>query len=69
MNIKDPNYNFIFHATDKNKELISNYILNESIQNLEIINDDKIKTADLKKSKEYDIIVRDNSSIAIFELL
>ena len=23
MNIKDPNYNFIFHATDKNKELIS----------------------------------------------
>ena len=50
MNIKDPNYNFIFHATDKNKELISSYVLNESIQNLEIINDDKIKTAVLKKS-------------------
>ena len=50
MNIKDPNYNFIFHATDKNKELISSYILKESIQNLEIISDDKIKTAVLKKS-------------------
>ena len=50
MNIKDPNYNFIFHATDKNKELISSYILKESIQNLEIINDDKIKAAVLKKS-------------------
>ncbi len=50
MNIKDPNYNFIFHATDKNKKLISNYILKESIKNLEIINDDKIKSAVLKKS-------------------
>ena len=50
MNIKNPNYNFIFHATDKNKELISSYVLKESLQNLEIINDDKIKTAVLKKS-------------------
>jgi len=50
MNIKDSNYNFIFHATDKNKELISSYISKEHIQNLEIINDDKIKTAVLKKS-------------------
>ena len=50
MNIKDPNYNFIFHATDKNKELVSNYILKEQIQNIEIISDDKIKTAVLKKS-------------------
>ena len=50
MNTKDPNYNFIFHATDKNKELILSYILKESLQNLEIINDDKIKTAVLKKS-------------------
>ncbi|MBD1158124.1 lipid-A-disaccharide synthase [Pelagibacterales bacterium SAG-MED17] len=50
MNIKDPDYNFIFHATDKNKELLSKYILNEQIQNIEIISDDKIKTAVLKKS-------------------
>ncbi len=50
MNTKDSNYNFIFHATDKNKELISSYILKETLQNLEIINDDKIKTAVLKKS-------------------
>ena len=50
MNIKDPNYNFVFHATDKNKKLISNYILKEQIQNIEIINDDKIKNTVLKKS-------------------
>ena len=50
MNIKDPNYNFIFHATDKNKELILSYISKVSMQNLEIINDDKIKSAVLKKS-------------------
>ena len=50
MNVKDPNYNFIFHATDKNKELISRYISKEHKQNLEIVNDDKIKTAVLKKS-------------------
>jgi lipid-A-disaccharide synthase len=50
MNNKDPNYNFIFHATDKNKELILSYILKEPIQNLDIINDDKIKSEVLKKS-------------------
>ncbi len=50
MNIKDPSYNFIFHGTDQNKEIISNYISKEHMQNLEIINDDKIKTAVLKKS-------------------
>jgi len=50
MNNKDPNYNFIFHATDKNKELILSYTLKEPIQNLEIINDDKIKSEVLKKS-------------------
>ncbi len=50
MNVKDPNYNFIFHATVKNKDLILSYILKESIQNLEVIYDDKIKTAVLKKS-------------------
>ncbi len=50
MNTKDPNYNFIFHSTVKNKEIISNYVLKESFKNFEIINDDKIKTAVLKKS-------------------
>ncbi len=50
MNIKDPNYNFVFHVTDINKELILNYILKEQIQNIEIINDDKIKNEVLKKS-------------------
>ena len=50
MNIKDPNYNFIFHTTAENKDLISKYIVNENMQNLEIVNDDKIKTAVLNKS-------------------
>ena len=50
MNIKNPSYNFIFHGTDQNKALISNYISKEHIQNLEIINDEKIKSAVLKKS-------------------
>ncbi len=50
MNNKNPNYNFIFHTTDKNKELLLNYILKEQIQNIEIINDDKIKNRVLKKS-------------------
>ena len=50
MNIKDNNFNFIFHSTDKNKELLSTYISKEKIQNIEIINDDKIKKAVLKKS-------------------
>ena len=50
MNIKDANYNFIFHATDKNKEHITSYISKENIQNVEIINDEKIKTEVLKKS-------------------
>ena len=50
MNIKSPNFNFIFHATNKNKELISSYLSKEQIQNIEIIYDDKMKSAVLKKS-------------------
>ena len=50
MNIKDPKYNFIFHVTDKNIELISSYISKAQIKNIEIIKDDRIKTAVLKKS-------------------
>ena len=50
MNIKDPNYHFIFHTTDKNKEHLMSYISKEQIKNIEIINDDKIKTVVLKKS-------------------
>ena len=50
MNIKDPKYNFIFHVNDKNKELISSYISKEQIKNIEIIKDDRIKIAVLKKS-------------------
>ncbi len=50
MNIKDNSYSFMFHSTINNKELISTMLNNQKIHNAEIINDDKIKTAVLKKS-------------------
>ncbi len=50
MNNKDSKYNFVFHATDKNKDTLTSMLKNEKIENIEIINDDKIKDAVLKKS-------------------
>ncbi len=50
MNIKDSSYTFTFHSTIKNKEIISNKIKNQKIDNIEIIYDDKIKNEVLKKS-------------------
>ncbi len=50
MNQKDTKYYFIFHATNNNKENLSRLILKEKINNIEIINDDKIKKEVLKKS-------------------
>ena len=50
MNNKDNGYYFIFHATNKNKNVLSSIIFQEKIQNIEIINDDKIKNVVLKKS-------------------
>ena len=50
MNIKKNNYNYIFHSTDTYKDYLSNYLKNEKIPNVQIISDDKIKSAVLKKS-------------------
>ena len=47
---KNSNYNFLFHSTNKNKEFVSSFIIKENIQNTEIISDDKIKNAALRKS-------------------
>ena len=50
MNNKDNSYTFMFHSTIKNKELVSNILNNQKINNVEIINDDKIKNEILRKS-------------------
>ena len=42
MNKKFKDYFFIFHATDKNKDLISNMI--KDLDNTQVISDDKIKS-------------------------
>ena len=50
MNEKFNHYIFIFHATDENKELISNFISNKSLKNSQVISDDKIKSQVLSNS-------------------
>tara|TARA_Y100000590_G_scaffold238489_1_gene268273 strand:- start:1243 stop:2373 length:1131 start_codon:yes stop_codon:yes gene_type:complete len=50
MNIKNINYNYFFHATDRYKDYLSNYLKNQKIPNAQIISDDKIKSAVIKKS-------------------
>ncbi|MDB3888931.1 lipid-A-disaccharide synthase [Candidatus Pelagibacter sp.] len=44
MNRKYNDYNFVFHATDKNKELILNYLKNNSVNNSQVISDEDIKS-------------------------
>ena len=50
MNEKFNDYIFIFHATVENKELISNSILNKSLNNSQVISDDNIKSQVLSNS-------------------
>jgi lipid-A-disaccharide synthase len=50
MNTKFDNFSFIFHATDENKNLISEKINNENLKNVEVISDENIKKQILKKS-------------------
>ena len=44
MNKKFKNYIFIFHATDKNKDLIANMVKDDNLENTQVISDDKIKS-------------------------
>tara|TARA_B100000767_G_C19361374_1_gene367996 strand:- start:62 stop:559 length:498 start_codon:yes stop_codon:yes gene_type:complete len=44
MNRKYSDYSFIFHATDKNKELILNYLKSKSVNNSQVISDENIKS-------------------------
>ena len=50
MNEKSYNYIFIFHATDKNKETIVNFLKNSSLANFQVISDENIKSQILSKS-------------------
>ncbi len=50
MNEKSNNYIFIFHATDKNKETIVNFLKSSSLKNFQVISDDNIKSQILSRS-------------------
>ena len=50
MNAKFDNFTFVFHATDENKNLISEKINNINLKNVEVISDENIKKQVLIKS-------------------
>ena len=50
MNQKSKEYNFVFHATDQNKNLIKNKIKKINYNNIDVISDEKIKSHILSKS-------------------
>ena len=50
MNKKDPNYNFVFHATDENKGQIIDYIKFKNIENIDVVSDENMKREILSKS-------------------
>ena len=50
MNEKSNKYNFVFHATDQNKDLIKEKIKKINLNNIEVISDEKIKSQILSNS-------------------
>ena len=50
MNKKDPNYNFVFHATDENKKQIIDYTKVKNIENIDVVSDEIMKREILSKS-------------------
>jgi lipid-A-disaccharide synthase len=50
MNKKFNDYNFVFHATDENRELIVNFIKNNRLINSQVISDENIKHQILSSS-------------------
>src|SRR5210317_1656694 len=50
MNKKFDNFIFVFHATDENKNLISDKVKNTNLENIEVISDENIKKQILNKS-------------------
>ena len=50
MNQKFNKFNFVFHSTDQNKNLINNEIKKRNFNNVEVISDEKIKSQILSNS-------------------
>jgi len=50
INKKYNNFTFVFHATDENKNIISNKINNTNLENVQVVSDEDIKKQILKKS-------------------
>ena len=50
MNKKKKNYNFIFHATQGSKEYLSNILKKSNLVNVDLISNENIKIATIKKS-------------------
>ena len=50
MNKKNPNYSFVFHATDENKEFIIDNVKNTNLNNIDVISDENIKNQVLSSS-------------------
>ena len=43
MNKRNSNYNFIFHATEENKNNIVEYIKDKGLNNIDVISDENMK--------------------------
>ena len=50
MNKQSPNYFFVFHSTDENKQLIMDYFETSKLKNIDVISDEKVKTQILSSS-------------------
>ncbi len=50
MNKEKINYNYIFHANNSSKDYLSQIIKKNNLENVELISNEKIKTAAIKKS-------------------
>ena len=50
MNSKNSNYNFVFHATDENKDHLADFIKNKDLKNVDIISDENLKKEILTNS-------------------
>jgi len=50
MNEKFKEYTFVFHSTNENKDLISNFIKNYNFNNCDVVSDENIKYQILKNS-------------------
>ena len=50
MNNQNSNYNYIFHATETSKDYLSQIIKKNNLENVDLISNEKIKIAAIKKS-------------------